>query len=186
MPGTLYVLNKHMLALIIPVSGEPDTRHWATWWKHVCLSIYWPLTSATPTLILPLHQTHHTLPRNNLMYSFPPVFCLECFFPPTQSWVIQGAWFESQTWFEFWLCHFLAMWSWAGYSSPLNLFHHVTFGQRAVENIYTALTHCPGAQGAEEAPAKGSFLRDWSALKVQSAPSPQQFFPDWQLSPTGS
>lgn len=115
MPGTLYVLNKYMLALIIPVSGEPDTRHWATWWKYVCLSTYWPLTSATPTLILPLRQTHHThSPGISLMYSFPQSFAWNAFFPQLGAGVVQGARFESQTWFEFWLCHFLAAWSWAG------------------------------------------------------------------------
>lgn len=105
------------LTLIIPVSGEPDTRRRAIWWKYVCLSPYWPLTSATPTLILPLHQTHHThSPGISLLYSFPQSLVWNAFSPQLGDGVLPRAWFESQTWFEFWLCHFLAAWSWAGYS----------------------------------------------------------------------
>ena len=90
---------------------------------HTCLlvSLQTPdLSSTNPALRLtkPVTQSPQEKASRLLL---PPASRVKCFFPTTLSWgCTKGMGLGVTPGFEVWLRHFLAVWSWAGYSSPLN------------------------------------------------------------------
>lgn len=128
---------------------------------EICLLVYLltPDLSNTNSDPAPAPNPSHTLPRNKPHVFLPPVFFGECFFPPTRSWgrTRGKVWESDLVWIltlPFFSCVVLSRLV----KPSKSISSSVTFGQRAVENIYTALTHCPGHR--EEAPAKGCFPSD--------------------------
>lgn len=146
---------------------------------RVCLSPHRPLLSAVPTSVGPPkpHRTHYThSPAAASLLTPASTSCLECFLPITWgSTKGMGSGVRPES--EFWLCHFLAMWSWAGDFDSLNLSFitckmkdTVPLTQRALErmtaNGYIGPNTPPSGTGREPL-AKGS-----SHLRVDQASFP--------------